>query len=187
MGFPRQEYWSRLSFPSPNLPNSGIKSGSSVFPALVCILSHFHGISLCETLWTVTCQTPLSMGFSKQEYWSGLPCPPPGDLPNPGIKPAFLMSPALTCRPILYCWKKERKKEKWLSCVWLFVTPWTVAYQAPQSMEFSRQEYFTAEPLRYSIILSVSYLSDGEDTLFVFEKVIFSDFAWWYVIGLSCL
>ena len=44
------------------------------------------------TPWTVTCQAPLSMGFSKQEYWSGLPFPPPGDLPNPGIEPG---SPAL--------------------------------------------------------------------------------------------
>ena len=39
------------------------------------------------TPWTVTCQAPLSMGFSRQEYWSGLPCPSPGDLPDPGIKP----------------------------------------------------------------------------------------------------
>ena len=43
-------------------------------------------------LWTVDPQAPLSMGFSRQEYWSGLPCPPPGDLPDPGIKPG---SPAL--------------------------------------------------------------------------------------------
>ena len=50
------------------------------------------------TLWTVACQTPLSMGFSRQEYWSGLSCPPPGDLPDPGIKPASLRSPALTGR-----------------------------------------------------------------------------------------
>ena len=41
-------------------------------------------------LWTVARQTPLSMGFSRQGYWRGLPCPPPGDLPNPGIKPTFL-------------------------------------------------------------------------------------------------
>ena len=41
------------------------------------------------------CQTSLSMGFSRQEYWSGLPCPHPGDLPNSRIKPASLMSPAL--------------------------------------------------------------------------------------------
>ena len=48
-----------------------------------------------QTLWTVAHQTPLSMGFSRQEYWSGLPCSPPGDLPNPGIEPESLMSPAL--------------------------------------------------------------------------------------------
>ena len=39
------------------------------------------------TLWTVAGQAPLSMGFSRQEYWSGLPCPPPGDLPSPGTEP----------------------------------------------------------------------------------------------------
>ena len=39
------------------------------------------------TLWTIARQAPLSMGFSRQEYWSGLPCRPPGDLPNPGIEP----------------------------------------------------------------------------------------------------
>ena len=47
------------------------------------------------TLWTAARQAPLSMGFSKQEYWGGLPCPLPGDLPNPGIKPASPTSPAL--------------------------------------------------------------------------------------------
>ena len=47
------------------------------------------------TLWIVGHQAPLSMGFSRQEYWSGLPCPPPGDLPNPGIGTASLISPAL--------------------------------------------------------------------------------------------
>ena len=50
---------------------------------------------LFVTPWTVACQAPLSMGFSRQEYWSGLPCPPPGDLPYPGIEP---MSPALAGR-----------------------------------------------------------------------------------------
>ena len=47
------------------------------------------------TLWTVAHRAPMSMGFSRQEYWSGLPCPPPGDLPNPGIELASLTSPAL--------------------------------------------------------------------------------------------
>ena len=44
-------------------------------------------VQLTATLWTGAWQSPLSMGFSRQEYWSGLPCPPPRDLPNPGIKP----------------------------------------------------------------------------------------------------
>ena len=45
-----------------------------------CVLSHFSCVRLCETPWTVAHQAPLSMGFSRQEYCSGLPCPPPGDL-----------------------------------------------------------------------------------------------------------
>ena len=47
------------------------------------------------TPWTVARQAPLSMGFARQEYWSGLPFPPPGDLSDPGIVPASLVSPAL--------------------------------------------------------------------------------------------
>ena len=62
------------------------------------ILNHFSRVQLCATLWTVARQAPLSMGFSRQDYWSGLPCPPPGDLPHPGIKPASVRSPALAGR-----------------------------------------------------------------------------------------
>ena len=51
--------------------------------------------TLCNPMDYIACQTPLSTGFSRQEYRCGLPCPPPGDLPNPGIKPFFLKSPAL--------------------------------------------------------------------------------------------
>ena len=47
------------------------------------------------TPWTVACQAPLSMGFSRQEYWSGLPFSPPGDFLDPGIKPTSSVSPAL--------------------------------------------------------------------------------------------
>ena len=57
-----------------------------------CLLSRFSHVRLFETLWTVAHQAPLSMEFSKHEYWSGLPFPPPEDLPDPGIKPT---SPAL--------------------------------------------------------------------------------------------
>ena len=58
------------------------------------MLSHFSCVQLCDTLWTVARQAPLPVGFSRQEDWSGLPCPPPGDLPYPGVEPASLMSPA---------------------------------------------------------------------------------------------
>ena len=53
-------------------------------------LSH---VQLFATLWTIACQAPLSMGLSRKEYWNGLPCPPTGDLPDPGIKP----NPGLVC------------------------------------------------------------------------------------------
>ena len=56
------------------------------------LLSH---VWITETPWTVARQASLSMGFSKQEYWSGLPCLPPGDLPSPGIEPTSITSPAL--------------------------------------------------------------------------------------------
>ena len=52
-------------------------------------------VQLFVTPWTVALQAPLSMGFSRQEYWNGLPCPPPEDLPDPGIEPESLASPAL--------------------------------------------------------------------------------------------
>ena len=59
------------------------------------MLNCFSCVQLCVTLWTVAHQAPLSMGFSMQEYWSGLLCPATGHLSNPGIEPVSLMSPAL--------------------------------------------------------------------------------------------
>ena len=61
----------------------------------VCVLSHFSCVWLFVTPWTVACQVPLSMGFSRQENWSGLPFPTQGDLPNPGTKPTSPASPAM--------------------------------------------------------------------------------------------
>ena len=59
-----------------------------------CELSPFSPVWLFATLWTVACRTPLSVGFSRQEYWSGLPCSSPRDLLNPGIKPESPGAPA---------------------------------------------------------------------------------------------
>ena len=60
-----------------------------------CVLSHFSCVQLFATPWTIGFQAPLSIGFSSQEYWSRLPCPSPGNAPNPGIEPMSLVSPAL--------------------------------------------------------------------------------------------
>ena len=90
--------------------------------------------------WTVAHQAPLSMEFPRQEYWTGLPFPPPEDLPNPGIKPTSPVSSALQedsllAEPIV------KHLTQWMlgrfSRVRLFVTPWTVAHKAPLSMGFS--------------------------------------------------
>ena len=138
------------------------------------------------TPWTVTHQVPLSMGFPRQEYWSGLQFSSPGDLPDPGhVGLLYYME-------ILYClshrgWPKADSNcpsqtqstvsisdtrgsltfsppcvESWLSAtplirtsqwkwnslshVWLFETPWTAACQAPPSMGFTRQEYWSGVP-----------------------------------------
>ena len=59
------------------------------------MLSHFRSVQLFATQWTVAPEAPLSMGFSRQEYWCGLSCPPPGNLPHPGTEPTSLKSPPL--------------------------------------------------------------------------------------------
>ena len=59
------------------------------------MLCCFSRVQFFVTQGTVGCQPPLSMEFSRQEYWSGLPCSPPGDLPEPGIEPTSLMLPTL--------------------------------------------------------------------------------------------
>ena len=114
------------------------------------MLGCFSCIQPFATLWTIAHQPPLSMGFFRQEYWSGLPFPSSEDLPNPGIEAASLLSPALSGRffTTSATWKAlvTKVKVKLLSYVWLFTTPWTVAHQAPQSMEFSRQECWSGLP-----------------------------------------
>ena len=85
-------------------------------------------LTLCD-LWTVACQAPLSLGFSRQEYWSGLPHPPPGDFPDPGIEPVSSASPRLQTgslptkplrKPFL---KNQFSSVQSLSRVRLFATP----------------------------------------------------------------
>ena len=99
------------------------------FPC-VCMLSHFSHVPLFATSWTLAHQAPLSMGFPRQEYWSGLTCSPPGDLPNPGIELASPTSPALesrffttsaTCEAAFPCTRREMALIFSCPCVFLFL------------------------------------------------------------------
>ena len=136
-------------------------------PWHACLLSCFSSVWLFVSLWVVAHQAPLSMGFSRQEYWSGLPCPP-GELPHSGIEPMSLMSPALEggFLTTLSTWEAQKALSppqlapskdssgegchliqdhasyggvvvQSLSHVRLFVTPRTAAFQAPLSSTIS--------------------------------------------------
>ena len=83
--------------------NSYLRVTSLLIQPLLRVLSHISPVQLCATVWTVARQAPLSMGFSRQEHWSGLSFPPPGDLPNPGIELVSLTS-TCTGRRVLYHW-----------------------------------------------------------------------------------
>ena len=107
-------------------------------PHCVCMLSCFIRVWLFVTSWTVTFQAPLSMGFSRQEYWSGLPCPPPGNLPNPGIEPPslYLLHQQAGSLPLVLPGKPIQPHAVQFSCsaVSYSVTPWTAACQASLSI-----------------------------------------------------
>ena len=85
-------------------------------PVLSCLIH----VQLFAVLWTIALQVHLSMGFSRQEYWSGLPCPPSGDLPDTGIKPLSLMSPALASRFFITSttWESLLSNECWQFDLW---------------------------------------------------------------------
>ena len=70
-------------------------------PPWVSMLSLISHVRLCVTPWIIACKPPLPMAFSRQGYWSGLPCPPPGDLPDPGTEPGSpaLQADYLPCEP----------------------------------------------------------------------------------------
>ena len=84
------------------------------------MLSCFSRVWLCEIPWVVSCQAPLSVGFSRQEYWSGLPCPSPGDLPDPGMESPSFVSPTLAVGSFITSatWE-DRKYNREILCIYL--------------------------------------------------------------------
>ena len=103
------------------------------------MLSRCSHVWLSVILWTIACQAPLSIEFSRQEYGSGLLCLPPGDLPDPGIESRSLTSPALTGRffTTSTTWEATHStfsSVQLLGRVRLFATPWSAACQASLSI-----------------------------------------------------
>ena len=84
------QYWALILYKTP-----WKEMTLSETPLCTHVLSHFSRVWLFATLWTTAHQALLSMGFSRQEYWSGLPCPPPWDLSDPGIEPSSPAFPAM--------------------------------------------------------------------------------------------
>ena len=109
-------------------------------------------MSVCDP-WPVARQAPLSMGFSRQEYWSGLSCLPPGNLPDPGVEPTFLMSPALAGRffttelpgrPLLYARDSANTARGYVyTCVFVVVVKLNshVAFSALQALFCALYKY----------------------------------------------
>ena len=97
-----RQIWGYFNLHASSLPGLWIDLKSLAPSALYTSCMHafrFSRAQLCATLWTVAHQAPLSMGFSRKEYWSGLPChPPPGDIPYPGIKAQSLLCLTLAGR-----------------------------------------------------------------------------------------
>ena len=91
-------YWYTEAIVAPQTYSNWIHYIHSLFTPifkLVCMLSHFGCVHLFAATRMLAHQAPLTMRFSRQEYWSGLLFPPPEDLPDPGIEPSFPVSPAL--------------------------------------------------------------------------------------------
>ena len=146
--------------------------GNFQFPSITLPrLSHSSHVQLHASLWTIARQAPLSMEFSRQACWSGLPCPPPGDGPNPGIKPR---SPALegeffttdppekppTTSPAQPCLILQAYViAQLLSHVRLFVTPWTALHQVPLSstVSWSLLKFISTESVMLSNYLNLCH------------------------------
>ena len=101
-------------------------------------MKSFSRVQLFVTPWTVVYQAPLSMGFSRQGYLSGLPFPSPGDLPDPGIQPGLSTSPSLTGGFFTPSDIWDCQSVQSLSCIRLSATPWTAARQASPSITNSQ-------------------------------------------------
>ena len=101
-------------------------------------------LRLFTVLWTVACWAPLSMGFSRQLYWNGLPCPPPGDLPNPRIEPVFPETPALQVDSSLLSHQGSPRVKGYTQIIQLYIRKlqWNVNLHQPTFQLITSEKHF---------------------------------------------
>ena len=120
---------------------------------LLLLSSHLVLYNSFRTPWTEAHQTPLSMGFSRQEYWSGRPSPPPGGLPHPGMEPASLMSPPPAGRFFT-------PSATWevLGSIYLYVAPWS-SFICFLSLTFKSTNFFFFYFFLFDLFLEANYFT----------------------------
>ena len=124
-----------------------------------CVRAQLLHASLFVIPWTVAHQAPLSMGLSRQEYWSGLPCPPPGDLSDTGIEPVSFMSPALAGG--FFITSTTWEAPVWyIHCLFCFVLFLIFVFLNCESMITHLQETWKIEnKVAYSFTMYCNYFS----------------------------
>ena len=118
------------------------------------VLNCFSSVRLCANPWTVAHQAPLSMGFSRHEYWSGLPCPPSGDLLGPGTEPASF---ALAGRFFTTELPGKDSEPLWKRCFCLLVT-----YCVPRV-----QDYAPGDHLLLCIVISFVMITTAKISILI--------------------
>ena len=131
---------------------SGVQQSDSVKCVYICLYVCVFSCSVMSDSaipWSVACQAPLPMTFSGQEYWSGLPFPSPGDLPDPGIEPVSLASPALQADSLLLSHRG--------SPIYVFFFRFLFHYRLLQDIEY-RSLCYIVGPFGYLFIYTSVYI-----------------------------
>ena len=156
------------------------------------MLSQFSRVQLLATLGTVALQAPLSVGFSRQDYWSGLPCLPPGDLPDPGMEPRSPMAPVLRAGFLLL--SPQGSPEICIAYCILFWTFFKLFFlKTLSSWRFEEKQYshtpYIGSPV--NIVLHMLYLSVYWHTQTYFPPLLSSScfpllsFLFWWAIRVN--
>ena len=144
--------------------SNGFREGRWSLPFLFAYtLSHFNCVQVFATLWTVAHQPPLSMGFSRQEYWRGLPFLPPGDLPDPGMEPASLPSPALAGGFFTTSAVWEAQRGPWSSR--FLVRQWQSQLENNRTTRWNELQCLTIMKLTYSALYCLCVIDRSKRAL----------------------